>query len=249
MYSEERSIYLTLLIAGVVVITMAVFFLLNIIRYQRKRRNLSQKELETELRILEEDRARAAEELHDGLGSLLSAVKLRLQAIGPSSQKELKLIEEAEASLDHVQYILRKAPPRYFPQFVFQRGLKRALEDYLAPLNRHGGCRFNCTIDVPRLPNDMKLNVYRLLQEAVHNIIRHAGATEASLTITHDTNHIFIRLSDNGKGFDRDLMLQKTHGIGLRNIRARADMLGAKATLETAPQKGTTFTFKIPFKS
>lgn len=124
MYPAERSIYLVLLTAATVVLGMVVFFLLNSIRYQRKRRGLSQKELETALRFLEEDRARAAEELHDGLGSTLSAVKLRLQAIGPSSQQEVQLIEEAEASLDLVQYILRKVPARHFPQFVEQRGFK-----------------------------------------------------------------------------------------------------------------------------
>ncbi|HWB27593.1 MAG TPA: ATP-binding protein [Chitinophagaceae bacterium] len=243
MDPEERSLYLTLLVSGAVVFLMAVFFLLNIIRYQKKRRALSQEEFEAELRLFEEDRARVAAELHDGLGTALSAVKLRLQALGPASAQELQAVEEAESSLDHVQYLLRRTPARHAPQFVLQRGLQAALEEFLGSL-RQGPCRFFYTLDVPPVTGEMALQVYRLVQEAVHNILRHAAATEAEVQLTRSSNGLRLLVRDNGRGFDREHLPQA--GIGLRNMRARADALAAKATLDTAPGKGTVLTFDIP---
>ncbi|HWB28393.1 MAG TPA: ATP-binding protein [Chitinophagaceae bacterium] len=242
MDPEERSLYLTLLVSGTVVFLMAVFFLLNIIRYQKKRRLLSQQEFEAGLRLFEEDRARVAAELHDGLGTALAAVKLRLQALGPGSARELRMVEEAEASLEHVQSLLRRTPARHAPQFVLQRGLRPALEEFLDAL-RQGNCRFSYAIEVPPLPADTSLQVYRLVQEAVQNILRHADASEAEVRLTSSRDRLRLLVRDNGRGFDREHPAKA--GIGLRNMRARADALGAAATLETAPSRGTVLTFDI----
>jgi len=246
MDPAEIRIDFALLIACLLLGVMIAAFLVTVLRYQRKRRRAYLDGLEKELRFIEEDRARIADDLHDALGSALSAVKLRLQVLSPAGSAELEMIGHAETSLDKAIQSLRRLPGEHAPQFLTQRGLKAALEEYLEQVAATAGFRLETSIQSLTLPDPVALTIYRLIQETIHNIGKHAEATIVVVQLSRDDDVTTLMIRDNGRGFDLDKALATGKGMGLRSIRTRADALRASVQLDTAPGKGTTYMIEIP---
>jgi len=97
--------------------------------------------------------------------------------------------------------------------------------------------------DWEQLPNDTKINCLRIVQEALLNITKHAKATRVSIQFIHDTHHVLLRISDNGKGIEA---VKTTPGIGLKNLEERAQMMNAKIEVYSTPVEGTTLQITIP---
>jgi signal transduction histidine kinase len=198
----------------------------------------------------EQERQRISRELHDGLGQMLLAMKLRMKewiasSEGPTSDaspsvKFADLLNETIVEVKRISYGLS-------PVMLEELGIIKALERYCHDMESRTGVNIDCvSYGVTVLEsNEQGAHLFRIVQEAVMNAIRHGRATEINIQLLAGSGRLTLLIQDNGSGFFPETKKQHT-GNGLNNIRDRALTLGGTAIIESAPGEGTTITVKIP---
>lgn len=191
----------------------------------------------------EDERARLARELHDGVSQALVATKLLIE----SAQQEpagaerlqalaLKRLNSTLAEVRHLSHALR-------PALLDTLGLAAALQHLAGEFDAAGGTRFSAELqgDETELPDAVKTALFRIAQEALSNAARHAQARAVWLTLRFEPRGgLALEIRDDGRGFDADAaQAVADRGLGLRSMRERADALGARLALMTAPGQGT----------
>lgn len=197
----------------------------------------------------ERERGRIAADLHDGIGQMLSATLLNLKQLfeklavkGDNKEKADQTMALLTNSYDEMRAISHKL----MPEAVVKRGLIAAIKDLA---ERVSNDRFRITVDSHSseypLDNEQEAIVYRVIQEAVTNAVKHADADKLSIQFFNHDDMLTVSIEDNGIGFD---MTQEKlfSGIGLSNIRSRIDYLGGTLDIDTAPGKGTVLILSIP---
>ncbi|MCK9204738.1 MAG: sensor histidine kinase [Bacteroidales bacterium] len=200
------------------------------------------------------ERKRIGEELHDGLGQILSLLKLTLTSLENKqtlfSDKQKELIGNAVELTDNAFSELRNISHNMAPLFLKEKGLTNSIKDLLDGLNQSN--KYKVSMDITgfnnQLENFLELTIYRVVQEALNNIIIHAEATEINFQLLQSDKEITMMIEDNGKGFDIG-ELENKHGIGLRNIRSRVENIGGKLHLDSVISRGTIVTIIIPIKN
>ncbi|TGE23353.1 sensor histidine kinase [Hymenobacter metallicola] len=202
------------------------------------------------LEAQEVERRRIAESLHNGLAQVLYATKLHLEQIQPSPQSPtyqqvLQAKVRAGQFLSEAIKTTRTISHELIPTTLEDFGLAAAIKDVCQQMS-HGVLRIQCQVtglsEVP-LEKYLGLAVYRLVQELVNNIVKHAQATQARVVVNHDVTAIRLTAQDNGRGFDPQ---QPHKGIGLKTLRDRVKLLGGTADIFAAPGQGTTVTVWFP---
>ncbi|QJW90541.1 sensor histidine kinase [Spirosoma taeanense] len=195
------------------------------------------------LRGQEEERSRLARDLHDGLGGMLSGIKSSLMAMNgnqiipeAAAQTFERVIDNLETSIQELRRVARNMMPEALVRF----GLKDALQDYVDYLNRPGGQQIDYqTFGLSeRLPQATEIIVFRIVQELLNNVQKHAGASQTLVQLIRDGERFHLTVEDNGRGFDTANLAQQ-QGIGWLNIRSRVDYLNGTLEVESAPGKGT----------
>ncbi|MEV1024998.1 HAMP domain-containing sensor histidine kinase [Streptomyces sp. NPDC050264] len=191
----------------------------------------------------EAERHRVARELHDEVGQTLTAVLLQLGRLADRSPAELRgearqAQEATRSSLDEIRRIARQLRPGVLEEL----GLASALRALAAEFTRQGlTVRLESRSPLPLLADDVELVVYRVAQEALTNVARHAGADRAALSVRATERGTELLIRDNGKGIGR-----AEEGAGIRGMRERALLVGASLALESAPGRGTQVRLWIP---
>lgn len=226
-------------------------------RNYRHRRKLQQQritELETEKQLLatqsllkgqEEERSRLAKDLHDGLGGLLSGVKLQLGAM----KGNLILTEEngiafnrALGKLDESIAEMRRVAHNMMPEALLKLGLQQALQDYCDGLSQNQAFKINSEFYglEKRMDGSVEVVLYRIVQELLNNAVKHSNAKNILVQVMlQDDGHVTITVEDDGKGFDTEKVNTAT-SAGLRNIQSRVNYLNGKMDIQSAPEKGTS---------
>lgn len=196
----------------------------------------------------EDERKRIAEGLHNGVGQTLYATKLQFDQLQPllpgeAWQKSTTLLADAIRQTRAISHEL-------VPMVLNEFGLAPALTDICRTLSS-SGLRFRCDIDLDELtqplPPLLQLAVYRMAQELAQNIVKHAQATEATLTLEAVPGCLLLRAEDNGVGFPTGTI--ERPGLGLRSIRDRVALLGGTVDMGSAPSVGTYVRLRIPLPS
>jgi signal transduction histidine kinase len=203
------------------------------------------------LRGQEQERGRLAKDLHDGLGGLLSGVKLSLASFinqptmlqgtqllpEESAQGLLRAIEMLDASIGELRRVARDLMPEALVRF----GLKDALQDFCTNLGQASGLQVSYqTFGLEqRLPATMETVLFRIVQELLNNAVKHARARQVVVQLVRDGQRLSLTVEDDGQGFD-PIGLDKAPGIGWANIRSRVEFLGGKLDLQSAPGQGTS---------
>lgn len=191
----------------------------------------------------EGERLRIAQELHDEVGQRLTAVMLQLDGLARSETGAVlaDAREGVRESLDEVRMIAR----RLRPEALDVLGLASALAALTNSLGRAGDVTIERRIDpsLPSLSPDAELVVYRVAQEALTNVLRHADCGEAHLELRRFGRAVELEVADAGGGFDP---AKVPEGAGIRGMRERALLAGAVVEIETAPGAGTTVTLSVP---
>lgn len=219
------------------------------------------KELETEKQLLatqsllkgqEEERSRIAKDLHDGLGGLLSGVKLQLGAM----KGNLILTEENGTAFNRVLNNLeisisemRRVAHNMMPETLLKFGLPQALQDYSDGLLQQQDFTIRCEFRgmEKRLDHSTEVVIYRIVQELLNNAVKHSGATAILVQIMrHDEERLNITVEDNGKGFDPEKV--GPHSAGLRNIASRVKYLNGKMDIQSGPGNGTSIYIECEIK-
>lgn len=184
-----------------------------------------------------------SESLHNGLGQLLYATKLQLDCL-PNTPEFLPRQKAARLLGDAIRQT-RALSHELTPAILEDYGLATTLQNMCSTLNGPGlawRCHLNFD-EGPALPLPLQLAVYRLAQELVQNVGKHAQATHATLEVDVLTAWVVLRVEDNGRGFDP---AHTGDGLGLRATRSRVALLGGHVHLTTAPGQGTQCQVRIP---
>jgi signal transduction histidine kinase len=189
------------------------------------------------LTLQEEDRRRISRDLHDGAGQAITAARLELLALAPPAvdgegegatrRERLTLaLGRVAAHLDEALAEVRRSTTALAPPALAELGFARAVERHCEAFADAVGLRVDCSVatGLPPLGAHVELACYRIVQEALANVARHAGAAEAGVAIAIEGGHLRLRVSDDGKGLDDDS--DEAPGHGLANIRERARLLG-----------------------
>lgn len=197
----------------------------------------------------ENERSRLARDLHDGLGGMLSGIKQALFALKenpalpePSTAALGHLTADLDRSITELRHIARNMMPEALMRF----GLKDALEDYCDHLRQGGRLQihFQAFGLEERLPQDTEVVLFRIAQELLNNVARHAGASSVLLQLLRDGRRFSLTVEDDGKGFDTRNM-EQVQGIGWVNIRSRVNYLGGSLDVRSAPGEGCSVHIEI----
>lgn len=208
----------------------------------------SEKQLKSVLEGQEDERRRIARELHDGVGQKLSGIKLNWEMVSDSfkSSPKINQLEKMSHMLDDAVAEVRTISHQMMPKELEQFGLLPAIRSILQFSFGNIEVQYNFEeigMD-KRLPQDVELGLFRILQELIGNILKHANANEVSIQLIRRSQQIMMMVEDNGDGFDIDNI--KSNGIGLMNIESRVEAINGILNYETENGKGTLVTIRIP---
>jgi two-component system, NarL family, sensor kinase len=245
MDAYEISIYTAFLIAGLFVTGLLGLYLVSVIRHQKQHAELQRHYFLQEITVLEKERTRVARDLHDELAPLLSLAKYQ---VDNSAQQESLLLEKASQNLLKVMLRLGEIAANLNADKLVQKGLCFALKDFLLEVESISRLQIEFTYDVQRpVPAATAIHFYRMAQEIVQNVVKHAAATRLYIRLKEKKNKLYFSFSDNGKGFAFEESFQQRKGIGLQSIHSRVVLLGGSFRCTSAPGEGTRYSFEFPF--
>ena len=193
----------------------------------------------------EVERKRIARDLHDGLGSMLSGLKIHLKL----AEKENALsAAEVNNLLDKSIKELRNISQNLMPESLLKLSLEHALRDLcMANSNAKTQIEFQYLIQKPNLPKNYEIVIYRIIQELLNNALKYAEASLILVSCSQNKDTFFITVEDNGVGFD--IMDKNNNGMGLRNIKNRVEILKGKLEIESEVNKGTSAYIELKVKN
>lgn len=189
----------------------------------------------------EKERIRIAQELHDGLGQMLSVTRLNVNALESSiEQEDAPLLQNSLYLIDNAVTEVRNISHALMPSALIQLGLVSAIEQLQEKINNAGKIKleFDHSNYTAKLSQSTEVTVYRIIQEATNNMIKHAEASMIQLSLASHGSQISLKISDNGKGFDTKLIHQ-SKGIGWKNMASRSQHLNGKLEIKSSQGKGT----------
>lgn len=205
------------------------------------------------LKAEELERQRIARELHDGLGQMFSTVKMNLSGIAD----RVKLSNETERSLLHKTLLLvdesckevRTIAHQMMPNVLLRMGLSSAVQEFIDKID-DASLQIRLETYGLNQPLDAQLEsvLYRVIQECVNNVIKHAKATNLDIQLHKDENSVTLTVEDNGVGFDMR-KIDENNTAGLKSVKARIAYLGGKVDYDAAPGKGTLVAVYIPINN
>ncbi len=211
-------------------------------------------ELETEKQLMateavlkgeEQERTRLAKDLHDGLGGMLSGIKYSLNTMKGNlvmTPENQQAFERSMDMLDSSIQEMRRVAHNMMPESLVKFGLDTALRDFCNDINQTGALTLSYQsigMEKAELDQTTSITVYRIVQELVNNIMKHASAGNAIVQLSKIGLRLAVTVEDDGKGFDAG-MLKKFGGIGWENIQNRVEFLKGKLDVDSKPGKGTS---------
>ena len=221
------------------------------------------KRAEAELRSLpqriikaqEAERSRIAQELHDGINQLIASVKMRLRKV-EGSLPDLKpaareILQRCDRLLVKVLEENRRIAHNLRPTDLDHLGLAAACSSFCSEVQIRTNLQFQCRISSPshRLPSGVELHLFRIMQEAINNVEKHAKAKAVKLQMRFQQGFVVLKIQDDGLGFDPKTVKagkKMRHGLGLTNMRERALSLGGTYEIKSAPGHGTEIIVRVP---
>jgi signal transduction histidine kinase len=231
---------------------------------ERKQREKALQESEQQLRFLssklliiqENERQRISKELHDELGHALMILKFQIGSIGSRlSEGKEALRHDCDAVLHYLDTLIenvRRLSWDLSPTVLEQFGLSIAIKNLLQEYGKHYSVQWTLSQveEINGLFSPLsQINIYRIFQESLTNIARHAQATQVSVGIDRQNNHVAFTIEDNGKGFDPQGVTNgknQERGVGLAAMQERARLAGGSLRIWSQPGAGTKLTFTIP---
>lgn len=258
---KQQKLFNVILIGGIVALLLVAF--LSYRNYNNRKKLQQQRitELETEKQLLatqsllqgqEDERSRIAKDLHDGLGGLLSGVKLQLGAMKGNlilSEENGHAFNRALDKLDESISEMRRVAHNMMPETLLHFGLAKALQDYTDGLMQQQYFTIECTFKglEQRMSQSTEVMIYRMVQELINNAVKHSGAGNILVqVIRHNNRQLNITVEDNGKGFNPEQI--KQNAAGLRSVKSRVEYLNGKMDLQSEQGKGTSVYIECDLK-
>ena len=245
---ESKILNITLLFSLIIAVII-VYFFVSIIRYHRRYMRLQREKIFAEITIRENERKRIAGDLHDSLGPLLSAVKLNISSVEISHIGDQEILNKTAGYLDEIIGSMRRISHDLLPNTLERKGLLEAIREFINQVNPRNTINIQLyVVKEINVPREKEIHIFRMIQEIVHNTMKHAQAGNLQIGFSEESGHLLCLAKDDGKGFDKEKILTGTHGqgLGLRSLESRCEILNGILTLESRPGSGTNYFIKIP---
>jgi len=232
---------------------------------QEKARELNREKIEKSVNELryrsvlilegqEEERRRLAKELHDGIGQMLTAMKMNLDSVAlTGASHNRQRLDDIKHFLNSVMKEVRRVSLNLAPRSLSDFGLVPAVRKFCQEVNKISDIEVEFvdkTQFINRLDNNIEMNIYRIVQEGVNNAIKYSGAKKITITFYHNPSQLTITIADNGKGFDYEQLEKNGHftesGHGIFNMKERAAFVDADFQIESQSGKGTEIAITVP---
>lgn len=219
----------------------------QIIEYSRRRKHLSKRLVE----LLEQDRRDMAMALHDHIGQILTTLKMDLELLRKKVTDEgaRAVMESAIEKASQAMSFSRNISQELRPAMLDTLGLVPSIESLITQVTQSSGLKitfFHRGI-ASKLANDKDLTLYRILQEALTNVLKHASARSVNITLIRKANSVLLTVEDDGSGFDQKQVTTSAKGfLGILIMKERAVQVGGTVDIETRPGKGTHLTARVP---
>ncbi|MBL7961307.1 PAS domain-containing protein, partial [bacterium] len=204
--------------------------------------------------IREEERSNLAREIHDVLGQMLTAIKIDVNLLstalaGKGYEAAHLEFEDLQKIVDKTIQIVRNIATELRPP-VLSLGIVPAIEWQTREFEKRFHIPCDLQIDIPEIALEEKLSntIFRTLQEALTNVLRHAKATRIKIQLTKAHAHLVLRIIDNGRGIE-NAEIENVKSLGLLGMKERALMIGGKLTIEGTHGSGTSVTLEVPFQN
>lgn len=253
--TNQRNAYLFSGLAIILMVLMVSGYFRNRALHEKIVSEQRIKQLEDEKKLLsvrflvegqEEERKRIAKEMHDGIGVLLATAKMQFSSVSDVNSESKLRIEKATKLLEQATSDVRKITHNMMPGLLTKFGFFEAVEDLIEQLDDAGTISAKVVVEGEpfRFHENKEIMLYRIIQEMVHNTIKHAKATNINLVLEILPEKLNLTFADNGQGFDVEEMLQK-QSIGLTSIQSRVSFLDGKLNIESSHGNGTIYRIEV----
>jgi signal transduction histidine kinase len=263
---KRRNALLYSLVAVILLLGFSIYYYVRLVRKNRviagqklqlkeeKIRELEQERLYLAARSVmegeEAERTRLASDLHNGLGGLLSGIKINLSSMKENAvitHENISAFNHALSLLDTSISELRRIAHNLMPETLNHYGLKTALEDFCTQVAPAGKPEISLQFfgDDIRYTKELELTMYRVIQELVNNALKHSEATMINIQVFSEPGRLSAQVTDNGKGFDAAACDKERKGKGIENIRDRVTALNGKLDIWSQPGQGTEISVEI----
>lgn len=258
-YDLTRKNFFIYSIAGILAGTLlfGFFFFQNRkknqqLRLQAMEMEQKKKTAQAVMQAEEDERKRIALDLHDSVAQKMVVAKLNLEAFGSEfnsmSFRQQKIFNSISSLLEESTTEVRHLSHSMMPQAFAHSGITLSVKEFLDKIEKPGlKINFNAEGNFSIIKENTALMIYRIIQECVQNILKHANATLLDISMITSNNEIDVMVEDNGVGFDT-VNIDMNETSGLKNIRSRVEYLGGRLDISTNPGMGTVMAFYIPLK-
>lgn len=245
----KEELYRVVFIAVALLACILGYFIYVVIKQKNNVLSWQEARIKAEVETLENERKRIAGDLHDDIGPMLSAIKLHVNHIEPPDETEQKIIEKSSGLIDEVIQRFREIAYDLLPNTLIRKGLITAVNEFVYKMNEAHPITIEFAHDdtIP-LSAASELNLYRIIQEIIHNAIKHSEATTLTLTLHVQDKQLILTASDNGKGFVYASNNQPAQGLGSLNMQNRLALLNGKMSIKTEAGQGTSYFIAIPLE-
>ncbi len=260
---QQDSEFLTTIIVGTIILLLLGIFIISFLFFYQRKHNVYIEEkahmqltfdaeiTKTQLEVQEQTMQTIGADLHDNIGQLLSLTSLTLNSIELDSDKKNR--KKIDAAIDLTMRSIKEM--RLLGKLLqgdqlVGMGLDEAIKYEINWIEKSGKYTVNYTNDgeMPAASSpDKDLILFRILQEVLNNIIKHAQATVISIKLEYEDSVLRLQVNDNGIGFDHADLQPGQSGMGLLNIQKRAGIIGGEANITSNPDEGTTITILTPY--
>jgi two-component system NarL family sensor kinase len=260
MQDAKNQVVFTIIAVIFVLLFLGVLFLVMLFYYNNKKGQMSKEKqlmratfekqlLESKLEIQEQTFDMISQEIHDNVGQVLSLAKVQLGILEQKQAVDGQLLGNVKECISLAMTDLRDIAKSLSSERIQQLSLQDSITQEIKRINRAGFVKVNAEVlgIEKNIPDQHKLIAFRIVQEGLQNIIKHAGATEVKVSIRYPEDGMYITIFDNGVGFNPETELKKKDGLGIQNILRRATLVGGKAEIMSKPGEGTTLQIQMGY--
>ena len=250
-----RELYVWLGVAVSFFFADGVFLIQKIFKYMKKveqeKRDMEKTLLNAIIQAEETERKRFAKDLHDGLGPILSTVKMSLSSLSriEKDDQTKKILRNTDMVIEEAIKSIREISNNLSPHILNNFGLNKAMRNFINKINYSDTIQIKFTSDFEedRFESNTEVVLYRVLCELINNTLKHAEATLISISLKKRPGLISCDYNDNGKGFDINLLSPSQHsGMGYSNMVSRINSLNGSLNLTSEKEKGTKASITVP---
>ncbi|HTE10239.1 MAG TPA: ATP-binding protein [Chitinophagaceae bacterium] len=256
--SDVYFLVFAAIVLFVILLSFIFFFFSNYRKSKRKHflereillRKFSEDLLQSRLDVQEQAFNAISQEIHDNVGQVLSLAKIQINIMNESEKLSKELLNEVKQNISKALADLRDISKSLSTDRVRFLNIYDVFSNEVDRINKFGIVKATITAQgsVKDLEDRNKLILFRILQEIIQNIIKHAGASEIFITFFFELQFVEVLITDNGKGFDTNQIFHKDSGQGLLNIKTRAALVGGNCIIDSQIDFGTKTKIRIPYE-